>query len=168
MVFNAYRKLAAAFAVYPPEHAETYLTLGLLAEVGELTGKYAKRLRGDTVPREAILHECGGVLWFVARLADGYGVELDPPDPTPMPAAPSETLLHLHTMLGLALNCDGAALRLVDTPLSRERTLRYVVGRVQVLLAAEGYTLADALSANLAKLRDRAARDVLRGDGDLR
>ena len=70
---NEYQKQAANTAVYPDKAALEYLTLGLLAEAGELAGHYAKWLRKDSrlqpYPAEAVMAEAGDVLWFVSELA---------------------------------------------------------------------------------------------------
>lgn len=58
-----------------------YLIPGLVAEAGEVAGKYAKAVRDDggfvSVEREdAIIKELGDVLWFVALIATHLDVDL--------------------------------------------------------------------------------------------
>ena len=70
---NEYQTRAANTAVYPDKSALEYLTLGLVAEAGELAGHYAKWLRKDSqlqpYPAEAVMAEAGDVLWFISELA---------------------------------------------------------------------------------------------------
>ena len=74
---NDYQDLAATTAVYPTEKALEYLSLGLAAEVGELTGKLAKWYRKDgTYPREDILDELGDCLWFISEFARQHNRKL--------------------------------------------------------------------------------------------
>ena len=56
---------------------QMYLLLGLSGEVGELHSKAAKCIRDETeVDAEALKAELGDVLWFVAMLADVWGMDL--------------------------------------------------------------------------------------------
>ena len=81
MNFKEYQDLTQQTAVYPKEHALSYALLGLAGEVGEVTNKYKKVLRGDKpfddTFRENISHEIGDVLWYVARLAEELNLNLD-------------------------------------------------------------------------------------------
>ena len=69
--------MAETTAIYPKKVALEYLTLGLAAEVGELTGKVAKWYRKDSAyPHSAVVDELGDVLWFVSELARQHGIPL--------------------------------------------------------------------------------------------
>lgn len=70
---------AARATLTPSADCLEYLNLGLVAEAGEVAGKYAKYLRdgGDREAlREATALELGDVLWFVAMLAHHHGFAL--------------------------------------------------------------------------------------------
>lgn len=70
LTFNQYQEEAKTTAIYPPEKALEYLSLGLASETGELTGKIAKWYRKDnTFPKREVIDELGDVLWFVSELA---------------------------------------------------------------------------------------------------
>jgi NTP pyrophosphatase (non-canonical NTP hydrolase) len=74
---DEYQKLAATTAVYPKDRTLEYLSLGLAAEVGELTGKLAKWYRKDKAyPHGEVLDELGDVLWFVSEFARSHNVSL--------------------------------------------------------------------------------------------
>jgi len=77
---NDYQKQTGLTAVYPPDRALEYLTLGLVGEAGEVANKLKKVIRkdyGDTllgegIPeevRDKIVDELGDVLWYVAQLS---------------------------------------------------------------------------------------------------
>lgn len=81
------------FSVYQSASAHTwtelegmdaiyYLTMGLTSEAGEVAGKVKKALRDhegriDQQRSLAIADELGDVLWYVARLADELGWDLN-------------------------------------------------------------------------------------------
>ena len=74
-----YQKQAKLFCL-PQAYNQSYLTLGLAAEAGEVAGKLAKYIRDDvSFPqfKKDIVAELGDVLWFVAVLSDFYGVSLE-------------------------------------------------------------------------------------------
>jgi NTP pyrophosphatase (non-canonical NTP hydrolase) len=77
---NDYQKQTGLTAVYPPDRALEYLTLGLVGEAGEVANKLKKVIRGDYqdpklgshIPedvRDKLVDELGDVLWYVAQLS---------------------------------------------------------------------------------------------------
>ena len=77
--WNGYQKWTRTTAVYPKKFARHYCILGLVNEAGEVAGKEKKRVRGDYNEAQVIPMieaELGDVLWYVARLADEYGLSL--------------------------------------------------------------------------------------------
>jgi NTP pyrophosphatase (non-canonical NTP hydrolase) len=73
----AYQQAAKSTAVFPHDVAASYLPLQLAAEAGEVAGKFGKALRkGTRVDAEAVAHELGDVLWYVAVMADYLGYDL--------------------------------------------------------------------------------------------
>jgi len=77
MNFNEYQNWTRETAIYPHKTAFAYLMAGLGSEVGEVLGKYKKEIRDGADHSEAIISELGDVLWYVARIADEYGYELE-------------------------------------------------------------------------------------------
>lgn len=81
MSLNDYQQMSGETAVYPKETALEYLILGLVGEAGEVANKYKKVIRGDgelTDEKKAeILDELGDVLWYIARIPDELGVDLE-------------------------------------------------------------------------------------------
>ncbi|WP_422048080.1 nucleoside triphosphate pyrophosphohydrolase family protein [Shimia sp.] len=80
MYFNQYTTQAKKTAVFPKHTALEYLTLGLASEAGEVAGKVKKHLRGDygrAEMQEKVKCELGGVLWYLAMLADEAGTTLE-------------------------------------------------------------------------------------------
>lgn len=57
-----------------------YLALGLTSEAGEVAGVIKRILREgawNTQSREKLTFELGDVLWYLTRLCDSLGLELD-------------------------------------------------------------------------------------------
>ena len=69
---TAYQEQAKTTAIFPPERALEYLTLGLVGEAGEVANKIKKVIRDKKIFRSQveIASEIGDVLWYCAMLAD--------------------------------------------------------------------------------------------------
>ena len=69
---TAYQEQAKTTAIFPPERALEYLTLGLVGEAGEVANKIKKVIRDKKIFRSEveIASEIGDVLWYCAMLAD--------------------------------------------------------------------------------------------------
>lgn len=80
MELNTYMYGTRDTATYPKDIALIYVMLGLVNEAGEVSGKLKKVYRGDKTLEEqkaAILAECGDVLWYLARVVDELGSNLE-------------------------------------------------------------------------------------------
>jgi NTP pyrophosphatase (non-canonical NTP hydrolase) len=76
MDFDAYQKFTKTTAVYPPSVGVAYCALGLAGEAGEVANNVKKEIRDGADKKAAVIDELGDVLWYVARLADEYDVDL--------------------------------------------------------------------------------------------
>jgi NTP pyrophosphatase (non-canonical NTP hydrolase) len=81
MDFANYQLRTSQTAIYPPEKALEYLTLGLVSEAGEVAGKVKKIIRDhDSVlteeNKEKLLAEIGDVLWYIAQLCETLGTNM--------------------------------------------------------------------------------------------
>ena len=82
MELNEYQNLTKDTVIYPGQGefwGVLYCSLGLASEAGEVVGKVKKMLRDDSTYalREAALKELGDTLWYLARLADELGCDLE-------------------------------------------------------------------------------------------
>ena len=57
-------------------YCDEYLDLGYIAEVGELAGKLAKRIRGDVINDMPIMLEIGDISWMIAIKARLHGEQI--------------------------------------------------------------------------------------------
>lgn len=81
MEASNYQKWSKSTAIYKPEGAIAYLTLGLVGEAGEVANKVKKVLRdnnGEMTPEitEKIGDEIGDTMWYVVRLLDELGLDI--------------------------------------------------------------------------------------------
>lgn len=162
MTFEEYQKEAVKFRTETANNEE-YLTLGLIEEVGEAAGKLAKSRRDGVWDEKAFIKELGDILWFVANLADYYDRE----NGTNLTSQLKDCFLLevdddrfdddimrlLVYWVGLFL--DG-----------EDENITEIVFDVGGIAKKHGYTLEQVAEINLAKLRDRAARGKIQGNGD--
>ena len=78
MNFQEYQDFVNETATYPNRGTSTYPAFGLVDEVGELFGKFKRRLRGDNPQPtdEDILKELGDILWYLTECAHCSGFSL--------------------------------------------------------------------------------------------
>jgi len=75
---HLYHYQAEAMGYRLPSANHQYAKDGLIGEVGELYGAYAKAQRDHKhLDTQYVAKELGDVLWFVAALADDHGLNLD-------------------------------------------------------------------------------------------
>lgn len=72
---NTYQLEAKKTAIFPPDKALEYLSLGLVGEAGEVANKVKKIIRDKKIDAD-ISGEIGDVLWYCAMLADYLDVNL--------------------------------------------------------------------------------------------
>ena len=167
MTFLEYQKEAIKTRVGSADNEE-YLTLGLLAEVGEVADKLAKRRRDGVWDQKAFVKELGDVLWFVANLADYWDRNNGDSDYSNFISRlkiPSMAGRYL-TQVEAAIILAGNAILLVEEGL--EEQFAGIITDVHILAVSVGYDLSQVAEINIAKLRDRQARGVIKGDGDER
>lgn len=78
MDLDEYQERTQETAVYPPQEAIEYLTLGLNDESGEVAGAVKKYMRGDYGEEELrsrVKSEAGDVLWYWVRLLDELDID---------------------------------------------------------------------------------------------
>lgn len=163
MTFEEYQQAAVSFRTDTANNEE-YLTLGLIAEVGEAAGKLAKRVRDGVFDEKAFVKELGDILWFVANLADyydrknGLSYSFQLGDCFEMTSV--SELADKEMMEYLAFDSAGLVKGFGG--------MDNIVRKLSCLAKRQGYTLEQVAEINIAKLRDRQARGVIKGDGDER
>ncbi|GEM_PF-1514650 len=164
MTFEEYQQAAVSFRTDTANNEE-YLTLGLIAEVGEAAGKLAKRRRDGVWDEKAFIKELGDILWFIANLADYYD-----------DANIHEVLKDCFAYIKLSTKQDYNNMRYfakravqVAADDDDDYTLyESTVDWLASIAKSFGYTLEQVAEINIAKLRDRQARGVIKGNGDER
>lgn len=82
MTLDEYQKKALSTNINPGTHIFFDRMFGLVGEAGEMADKVKKWIRDDNaewdkLDKDAMMHELGDVLWYVATLADTLGYSLD-------------------------------------------------------------------------------------------
>lgn len=75
MNLREYQKWTRTTAVYPNNRPIEYCCIGLADETGEVCGKVKKWMR-DLQPLNEVRAEIGDVLWYLTRLADECGFDM--------------------------------------------------------------------------------------------
>lgn len=164
MTFEEYQNEAVKFRCETANNEE-YLTLGLIAEVGEAAGKLAKRRRDGVFDDKAFIKELGDILWFITNLADYYKSDC-------IQQACKLNFKQLENTYYQDID-DIKALAIFASRLAADNTkdlvnFAYAIGCLVVIAKSFDYTIEQVAEINIAKLRDRAARGVIKGDGDER
>ena len=75
---TAYQEQAKETAIFPPDRALEYLTLGLVGEAGEVANKVKKVIRDNKIYKSDvdIGSEIGDVHWYCAMLCDCLDLNL--------------------------------------------------------------------------------------------
>jgi hypothetical protein len=147
-----------------------HAALGLISEIGEVYGVLAKIERGDRIDRaERMTGELGDVAWYLARLTDLAAPSLLAPDlDPPLTFQAYDCLQDPFDDLAARLSDFGFMYLQHPGGASRDGWHRLSWSRWARLCSIESLDPLTVLESNLAKLRDRAARRVLQGDGDHR
>ena len=167
MTFEEYQKEAVKFRLESANN-EDYLTLGLISEVGEAAGKLAKQIRDGEFDEKAFIKELGDILWFVANLADFYDKRHGEENSNYLKNCLNEKLY----MAKLPIE---SSMRLIDSfkcwLFQSEKHTDYlfpIIRYIASIASIFGYTLEQVAEINVAKLRSRANRGVIQGNGDER
>lgn len=163
MTFEDYQNEAVKFRTATANNEE-YLVLGLIEEVGEAAGKLAKRRRDGVFDKKAFVRELGDILWFVANYADYFDREDE-----------TNYSLQLRDCFEMTVNVNYTDEEIMKD-LAVDATgwvegfdsAGNVIYELACLAKRQGFTLEQVAEINLAKLRDRAARGKIHGNGDER
>lgn len=75
LTLDLYSSKAMQFRL--PSADASYAILGLIGEIGELYGPWAKNIRDNTLmDEEAAWYELGDILWFLTALCEDCGTTL--------------------------------------------------------------------------------------------
>jgi NTP pyrophosphatase (non-canonical NTP hydrolase) len=164
--FADYQQQAAKTAIYPrkvDDFSLAYLSLKLCGEANELR---------KAIGLENVVKEAGDVLWYAAVLAKEGDLTLEiPREGVRSIPAQKEGLIsppaEIAELIGKAYRDNDGRLN-EQTQNAIERRLMHMLACVRGILDRRGASFDAMLQANLDKLADRAARNVLHGSGDNR
>lgn len=172
-LFDEYANWTDTTAKYPVTAPQgycsepSYLALGIADEAGELA---------ESMPGEERLKEGGDVLWYAARYATKVlGVNFS----AVVADAISRVNPARHITLHVGILCGVEKKRIRDgsrwtNEVRAEKAANAYAALVNVVawvlweLSAAGYTLEEAVNANMGKLTKRLEAGTIHGDGDNR
>lgn len=150
---DTYAEQAWEFAL-PSARNDSYLSLGLWGEAGELASLVAKSIRDETeLDKTEVAKELGDVMWFIAGSAS-YGRKGE----AFAALANSAELIREDVYPYVAAEDFISSLIAADLP--------EVFNTAVELAHSLGYTLDEVLEMNLAKLQSRRDRGKITGSGD--
>ena len=152
---QSYQEEIKQFAIYHKNVEQTYLTLGLFAEVGEVVGVIAKSYRDGTNPRDKLILEIGDCFWFIAMIHSANGGMFDD----------SDTLCTDHDFSDREILSDLDGLPYQTDSFDAAKDTAEVL---RLLMILYDITMTEVLQANLDKLYGRQARGTIKGSGDNR
>ena len=144
MTLDEYQELAFKTCTQN-SYCDEYLDLGYIAEVGELAGKFAKRVRGDVINDMQIMHEIGDIAWFIAIKARLNGKQI--------------------TLCPLVPYYHGTVFDLL-TPANNSHNLKMSI--LKNICDKLGSSFWACLQLNIDKLSNRQDRGTIMGSGDNR
>lgn len=163
MTFEEYTQ--GCLKTWTPGMEKERVALALLEEIGEVAGKYKKFYRGDfgeDVLREGVLKELGDVLFYCAIGCSKAGVTV----------GNLEVNSNYDILSGL-YDCSKRFADVIHSvgfndDESFSESMVDMTLSMCMLIKACGFTVEEVMKANLAKLADRAKRNVIKGSGDNR
>lgn len=165
-LFDEYAAWTDSVAKYPPTAEPFYLALGIADESGELS---------DANPGIDRLKEGGDVLWYCAR----YAVRVLGVNFSSVVADSSSGQLVRNATKHIGIICGVEKKRIRDGHMwdhavrgkkteAAYAALVSVINWVRWELDAAGYSIEDAINANMGKLKARLEAGTIQGDGDNR
>jgi len=192
MTLQRYIEQTKQTAVYPKQHAHSYLYFGLLDELGELQRKLEKAKAAlidvqhqspisesdSQIPKHefsSILDELGDVCWYLAQSVDVWGIDISTLrfdfEGVPIPSLEHaafqtenciEILRNTGTIKKYLRGDPGKKAEVKGMITDVYRRVGFVAGHLGI------GSLSVVFEQNINKLTDRKDRGVIRGDGDTR
>lgn len=152
-ILDTYAEQAWEFAL-PSARDESYLSLGLWGEAGELASLVAKSIRDETeLDNTVVAKELGDVMWFLAGSAS-YGNN----------GKAFAALANSTDLLREDVSPYEATENFISALIAAD--LLKIFETAVELAHSVGYTLDDVLEMNIAKLQSRRDRGKITGSGD--
>lgn len=175
-IYEQYQQKALSFAVFSPDNAISYTSLGLIGEWGEIAGKVSKIVRGDTTLeaiRDDLIKEAGDFIWMIAAAAYYRGLYLQAVDPVSVRDGEMMnyyTSASLEKLMVIGTYPIGLYAAKVDSVESFEfgNDFKMMMAVFRALCGKLNTTPAEVMEININKLEDRRQRNAIQGEGDNR
>lgn len=149
-----YQKLAMRTCL-PSCKNKAYALYGFKAEVGEVFGKVAKKIRGDEITNKDFVEELGDCFWFCALACELEKLKFE----KVFKYAKEKSLKELHENFNFEFDAEDNEISLI------------VEGYIQTVKAfckKLNIKPSDCIRANIRKLASRYNRNAIKGNGDNR
>lgn len=174
MNFKEYTAAARVTAVYPEQFKCVYPALGIVEEVAEFAEKFEDWYIGkengwiSKYTRDDVILELSDILWFFAIFCDDNYLDMEVFFETD---GKGEYLSNTLIICGKLLGVVQKATRKNEFPISAAKLAEYldhIAGEINYWCDELNVTIEEVMEINITKLRDRQARNVIKGSGDKR
>lgn len=182
MEFDRYIEETRKLAAYPEERERSYVVHGLVDELGEVKRAVQSCNENGSPPKMGSVHvsqickEMGDAMWYVARLADHFEINVKKEIRKPIREEEmsfDKGLKHVDTALLAAAEINGHRKKMLRDDADKlpeiKSSLRMLIVDLKKAIHHFGiFNIDTVLEKNLAKLLDRKERGQIHGDGDNR
>jgi NTP pyrophosphatase (non-canonical NTP hydrolase) len=184
MNFKEYIEFTRTTIKYDKDRDYEYCFAGLISELGELIGAYAKCIRGDYDEkelRERMKKELGDCLWMLARLVDSSGhadnisysdfcLPFNNEIEKELKSAYSKGVVSPNTIPLIldTIYCADSVFSVYNTNSPDVETIdiQDFCTNIGYILNLIDFSIEEVVTANVAKLSDRLKYDKIKGDGE--
>lgn len=182
--WKKYHKKSRVTAIYPDQgQNKIYPLLGLISEIGEVSGKLKKMIRDDKgvltdARKRGISKELGDVLWYISAMCLECEFELseivrDSESITDDPMSICRELIETQVSMGImAMNVNDCITEncqnLCDHKKPIRSCLKYIFFHTNNICKQLDLNIISIATENLENLLGRKSRGTLGGDGDNR
>lgn len=149
-----YQKLAMRTCL-PSCKNKAYALYGFKAEIGEVFGKVAKKIRGDEITKRDFVEELGDCFWFCALACELEKLKFE----NVFKYAKEQNLDDVYMDLDFAFDTKDSEISLMPEG---------YIEAVKAFCKKLNIKPSDCMRANIRKLTNRYNRNVIKGNGDNR
>jgi len=149
-----YQKLAMRTCL-PSCKNKAYALYGFKAEVGEVFGKIAKKIRGDEITKKDFVEELGDCFWFCALACELEKLKFE----NVFKCEKAQILEELYMDILFTFDTKGNKISLIPEG---------YIQAVKAFCKKLNIKPSDCIRANIRKLTSRYNRNIIKGNGDYR
>lgn len=176
MWIKEYQEFTATTAIYPKDRALEYLVPALCSETLELVEVLTDLEYAESRENESnVLKESGDIIWDISELCTLFKIDLSEMCLEAQKRMRKDNFIRVNDLTSSTEAILGRYSKSIRDSWGEDKTKgRLIDCSIDILtitietLLQYGYTLKDAINANIEKLSSRKERDVIKGSGDNR